>query len=281
MKRLIFSITLFICVLATKAEVKIIPLPCGEAVMMIATPSPGYKFDSWTDGNTENPRIVSVEQDTIFGAIWRECPIERTSISKTIYQGDSYWFADQELTMRGIYMDTLTNMEGCDSIVQLRLSVAKKPIEYAVYLNVNNVVQGSVSGEGLYAKGSQAIITAIPTNGYQFRQWQNEFGAIVKENPYSFSVTQDVLWTAVFTRAPKRITIQSLNAPKRESDIPLCRVYTAHKYIYIENETEDDFALYDTAGRLIITQRSDYQGNLPAGVYIIRLADEVERFLIQ
>jgi len=280
MKRLIFSIVLSLSVFSAMAGVQVVPLPCGEAVMLIATPYSGYKFDSWTDGNTENPRVVSIEQDTIFGANWRVCPIERTSFSKTIYQGESFWFGDRELTKHGTYYDTLTNVEGCDSIVALKLSVAKQPVEYAVYLAVNNTKQGSVSGAGWYAQGTQAIITATPSKGYQFKHWEDSLGAQVKENPYAFTVTGNVLWTAVFTRAAKRIAIQSINAPRRQSEIPLCRVNTAEKYVLIENETEDNYMLYDASGKLITNQRGNYEGFLPTGVYLIRLGDEVERFLI-
>jgi len=171
-------------------------------------------------------------------------------------------------------------MEGCDSIVALKLSVAKKPIEYAVYLAVNNPAQGAVSGAGLYASGTQAIITAIPAKGYQFKFWQDSVGTRINENPYSFTVTGNVLWTAAFTRVAKRIAVQSLNAPRRESEIPLCRVFTAEKCVIIENETADMYFLYDAAGRQIASTCGNYQGYLPTGVYLIRLGDEVERFLI-
>ena len=37
---------------------------------MTATPNEGYEFTGWNDGNTENPRTVTVTSDTAFTAIF-------------------------------------------------------------------------------------------------------------------------------------------------------------------------------------------------------------------
>ena len=37
---------------------------------MTATPNEGYEFTGWNDGNTENPRTVTVTSDTAFVAIF-------------------------------------------------------------------------------------------------------------------------------------------------------------------------------------------------------------------
>ncbi|MCB0667015.1 MAG: gliding motility-associated C-terminal domain-containing protein, partial [Saprospiraceae bacterium] len=50
-------------------------------------------------------------------------PIEYTSINETICEGDIYDFLGAPLTDEGIYYDTLTTRFGCDSIIELTLSV--------------------------------------------------------------------------------------------------------------------------------------------------------------
>ena len=42
---------------------------CNEKIMT-ATPNEGYEFTGWNDGNTENPRTVTVTSDTAFVAIF-------------------------------------------------------------------------------------------------------------------------------------------------------------------------------------------------------------------
>lgn len=40
---------------------------CGQTVTITATAEPGYEFDSWQDGNTQNPRQIVVSSDS---TIW-------------------------------------------------------------------------------------------------------------------------------------------------------------------------------------------------------------------
>ena len=44
---------------------------CNEKIMT-ATPNEGYEFTGWNDGNTENPRTVTVTSDTTFTEIFTE-----------------------------------------------------------------------------------------------------------------------------------------------------------------------------------------------------------------
>ena len=44
----------------------------GNTAVLTATPNEGYEFTGWNDGNTENPRTVTVTSDTTFMAIFTE-----------------------------------------------------------------------------------------------------------------------------------------------------------------------------------------------------------------
>ena len=52
-----------------------------------------------------------------------ECSQEITPLSATICAGEEYAFGEKQLTEEGIYRDTLTAVNGCDSIVELTLVV--------------------------------------------------------------------------------------------------------------------------------------------------------------
>ena len=43
---------------------------CDNPVTILAQPAQGYKFDSWSDGQTDNPRFVTIECDTTFTALF-------------------------------------------------------------------------------------------------------------------------------------------------------------------------------------------------------------------
>jgi YD repeat-containing protein len=42
----------------------------NSAVTISATPNPGYRFVQWNDGNTDNPRLITVLSDTAFIAMF-------------------------------------------------------------------------------------------------------------------------------------------------------------------------------------------------------------------
>ena len=46
----------------------------GEQATLTAIPAESYVFDSWSDGNEDSPRIVTVTQDTVFEAIFAVDP---------------------------------------------------------------------------------------------------------------------------------------------------------------------------------------------------------------
>lgn len=49
----------------------------GDIAVLTAIPSTGYQFDHWQDGNTDNPRMVTVVSDSVFTAFFEQdanCP---------------------------------------------------------------------------------------------------------------------------------------------------------------------------------------------------------------
>ena len=62
-------------VLANDATFGSVAISTGESCnekIMTATANEGYEFTGWSDGNTENPRMVTVTSDTTFMAIFTE-----------------------------------------------------------------------------------------------------------------------------------------------------------------------------------------------------------------
>ena len=54
-----------------------------EVATITATPNEGYEFTAWSDGNTENPRTVSLTSDTAFVAIFTEA-VSTPTITVTV-----------------------------------------------------------------------------------------------------------------------------------------------------------------------------------------------------
>ena len=94
---------------------------CPEKILT-ATPVSCYHFTAWNDGSTDNPRTITVTQDTTFTANF-ERSISRQEIHDTICEGTTYDFHGRTLTQAGTYSDTLQTVNGCDSVIVLTLSV--------------------------------------------------------------------------------------------------------------------------------------------------------------
>ena len=94
---------------------------CPEKILT-ATPVSCYHFTAWNDGSTDNPRTITVTQDTTFTANF-ERNISRQEIYDTICEGTTYDFHGRNLTQAGTYSDTLQTVNGCDSVIVLTLSV--------------------------------------------------------------------------------------------------------------------------------------------------------------
>ena len=114
---------------------------CLEKILT-ATPASCYHFTVWNDGSTDNPRTITVTQDTTFTANF-ERSISRQEIYDTICEGTTYDFHGRDLTQTGTYSDTLQTINACDSVIVLTLSV--NPV-YHDTINVA-ICEGSVYTE--------------------------------------------------------------------------------------------------------------------------------------
>ena len=70
---------------------------------------------------------------------------------------------------------------------------------------------GTVSGAGEYITGATCTLTATPNAGYQFDHWEVGGSTVGTSTTYSFTVSQSVTVTAVFTSAT--YTISTLVSP--------------------------------------------------------------------
>ena len=80
--------------------------------------------------------------------------------------------------------------------------------QYTITVKSNNDAWGTVQGGGVYNDQAAATLTAIPNEGYQFVQWQDNS----KQNPRTITVTQNETWTAFFEPAPVvKVTFNNTN----------------------------------------------------------------------
>ena len=168
---------------------------------LYAVPAKDYWFEGWSDGSTDNPRVVTVKEDMTLEPIFSGCDVQVVTLNEQIEKGNSFVVGDHEYTRRGTYRDTLTAVNGCDSIVILNLEVVR-PITCNLRVVLNDSTMGSVTGSGDFTPGTEVTITATPVSDkYIFIRWYNEDEYIdVYDNPYTFNLVRDLQLRAVFRR---------------------------------------------------------------------------------
>ncbi|MDD5962078.1 MAG: leucine-rich repeat domain-containing protein, partial [Bacteroidales bacterium] len=128
---------------------------------LTATPSSCKSFVAWNDGNTDNPRTVTITSDTLFTAIFESVEISNNNITAAICQGETYAENGFNVSEAGVYTQNLQTINGCDSIVTLTLNV--NPVATT---NLNaSICQGetyaengfNVSEAGVYTQNLQTI----------------------------------------------------------------------------------------------------------------------------
>ena len=94
----------------------------NDTVMLTAVPNACSNFVSWNDGNTDNPRTITVVSDTTLIAMF-ESINQSNDITATICEGSVYTENGFNVSEAGTYTQTLQTINGCDSIVTLNLTV--------------------------------------------------------------------------------------------------------------------------------------------------------------
>ena len=106
---------------------------CADRTLAFrADAAEGYEFVRWSDGNTDNPRTLTLTQDIVLSAVFEQvivCGTIETTDGTTIDEKDlPYTWEDKTFTEAGTQTTTLKSMDGCDSIVTYTLRVRQQNI---------------------------------------------------------------------------------------------------------------------------------------------------------
>lgn len=177
-------------------------------VTITALPNVGYHFVQWSDGNTTNPRLVSVTANATYTAQFaiNSYAVGVTSNNSTMgYVSGSGTYnhnSTATLTATAYYGYHFVQWQDGNTLNPRTVVVTDSAqytaqFDYNSYLITtlsNNISRGSTMGSGSYNFLSQAEITAVPMPHYHFTQWSD--GVI--DNPRTITVTQDSTFTAYF-----------------------------------------------------------------------------------
>jgi hypothetical protein len=144
--------------------------------------------------------------------------------------------------------------------------------DYYVQVSVNNSEYGYTIGNGLYGANETAIVSATAHQNCKFINWTKNGAEVSKDNPYSFTVTENIELVANFEEGETSITaIETAN-------IKIYPNPTNDKFI-IDLEGITTIKLYDMLGKEVLTQTVNGKteidiNHLPKGVYSVRILSE-------
>jgi len=178
---------------------------------MTAEANYGYHFVQWNDGNTQNPRSVSLAGDVLYTAIFAKniYTISFSDTTKGVFTGGGQFEYLDTITISvapkygytfASWSDGNTNTTRQVVVRENKIYVANfNPIIYNISVVSNNTSMGTVSGGGALPYNSTCTITATPTaNEYCLLQWSDGN----TDNPRTVTVLGDATYQAVFGLKP-------------------------------------------------------------------------------
>ena len=191
-------------------------------ISISATPNYGYHFTQWSDGNTQNPRNITVMQNATYTAQFAVNTYSVTVNSNnasmgTVLGGGNYIYQTpatiSAMPNYGYHFVQWNdgNTDNPRTIIITQNEVFSAQFDYNTYTLTalsNNYLAGTVTGGGSYNYTSVVSVLAVPNEHYHFVQWSD----LLTDNPRNITMTQDTLITAQFEIDQHTINVQSANA---------------------------------------------------------------------
>ena len=138
---------------------------------------------------------------------------------------------------------------------------------------------GSVTGTGTYKDNETATLTATPNDGYLFKNWTKNGVVVSTENPYSFTVTEDVEMVANFD-GPFCELILNTN-DENKGTVSGAGFYTQGQTVTIEATPKDGYKLLYWSDRSTENPRNITMTKKEAlSAYFVKVYDAEPTFTI-
>lgn len=262
-----------------------------QTATFVAAPNLGYRFDHWSDGDTTNPRSLTVSQDTMLAAFFLQdlIPTDTVYLHDTItvysYLHDTTYINNyihdtisvinyihdtvtvttviHDTTVVNNYIyDTITVTDYIHDTVTVTVTA---PIDYYnLSLMSAQPSLGIVVGSGRYSDSTVVEIAAIPVCGNHFAQWSDGN----TENPRHVLVRDDKGLTASF--AVDEVGITNVEATG-------AIVTVQDNTITVLGAKGERVRIFDAVGRLLSTNQdiaeTQHFRMATAGVYLVQIGN--------
>ena len=178
----------------------------NTTAMLTAIPANGYRFESWSDGSTENPYNVVVTADATYVATFVADVYPTIYTEITASSCGNYTWNGIVYTESGDHIQTFTAENSADSIVTLHLTVHSLPqpeITVDGILDACNPETTSVTlsagdySEFIWSNGETSSSIVVTSAGNYFVEVVDEHGC------HGYSEETSVGYSTILTEAPQ------------------------------------------------------------------------------
>ena len=192
--------------------------PRGSVTTLTANPITGYVLGHWQDGNTDNPRVITVTRDANYTAYFTMATYYVTAIPSNSMMGSvggsGYYTYNSTATLTATpatgyhfvrWHDGNTDAQRTVNVLEDVTYTAFFAAEtYTVNVTVDDVTKGCAVGGGQYSYRDSVILEATPNEGFVFSHWNDNN----TDNPRRVVALTDVTYTASFdVQAPSTYNI--------------------------------------------------------------------------
>lgn len=262
--------------------------PYATSVMLEAVPNAHYHFVRWTDGQSTNPRTVTIMNDTTISPIFEINQTYQIVVSSNddalghVSGGGSYYYADTAVIFaqaQGEHVEFYYWSDGCTD--NPRYVPVISDAEYtAVFgteratleLTANDDYAGKLYGAGRYSYGSVVTFQAVPYPYYEFVKWADG----VTDNPRTITIISDTALQAIFRNIYDNLGVDEID------QCPYSIVLN-HRTLQVSSHNNALISIFDVNGRnLVKSAPGSVAVQVPsAGVYFVKVGGSpVQKILI-
>ena len=233
--------------------------PVGSTVEIAGIPNEGYRFDSWTDGNTNNPRTVTVDYGMVYSVTFAPLGVAQSKqaentlivVHDTLFLRDTIW-NDVHDTVWVDQCDTLWMPRQWHDTVLLELH-EQVDIDTTTYFALSTSPSdggmGVTVGNGNYPWGTEVQVGALANNGYRFLYWSDG----TTDNPKRLVLDGDLWLIATFG------TLEAVEPP----DSPKVKIYMIDGTLVVEAPAGESVSVFNTYGQMVFHR---YGGQVSSAV---------------
>ena len=242
---------------------------------IIATANYGYSFSHWNDGNTQNPRIITVTQDTVITAYFVDLynvsvRANDTSMGTVSGGGNFAYLTHDTIEASANYGYSFSHWNDGDT-TNPRAFTVTQDTNFIAYFSSNyynitvsseDTAKGSASGSGRFTYLSQDTLIATPNNRFVFTRWSDGN----TDNPRILTITQDTTLIAYFT------SNQGIDEAENEN----VTISTANGYILLEGVSNERVYVSDVLGRVVYNATVSEKAEIAVrnrGVYFVKIGN--------